>query len=74
MQGGHDVPIHKIISRYFKCLANAKLIEPYVDRFYIYDNSMDDKKARLLFRLSDGKLIKQYVRILPKWASSLLPE
>lgn len=45
---------------------------PYVDRLYVYDNSIEDAEARLLFRLSDGALAKRYVEELPNWASTIL--
>ncbi|MBM2815437.1 MAG: ATPase [Ignavibacteria bacterium] len=41
MQGGHDVPISKIISRYSKSIANCVIISKSVDRLYIYDNSIE---------------------------------
>jgi len=63
MTGGHDVPINKIISRYYKSIANCSLLVPVVDRLYVYDNSVDNALPQLLFRTSDGKLIKQYVPI-----------
>ena len=72
LNGGHDVPIPKIISRYDKSIANCIAIAPYVDRLYIYDNSIEDAEARLLFRLSDGELAKRYVEELPNWASTIL--
>ena len=40
MTGGHDVPIPKIISRYFKSISNCSLLVPVVDRLYVYDNSL----------------------------------
>jgi len=43
------------------------------DRAYIYDNSVDNTPARLLFRTSDGKLIKYYEDINP-WALEILRE
>lgn len=58
IQGGHDVPISKIISRYQKSIFNCKKIIPSVDRLYVYDNSVEDQDASLLFRMSDGKLVK----------------
>lgn len=73
LKGGHDVPIPKIISRYDKSIANCIAIAPYVDRLYVYDNSIDDVEARLLFRLSDGKLAKRYADALPQWAAPILP-
>ena len=37
MEGGHDVPIPKIVSRYNKSIENCKTIAPVVDRLYVYD-------------------------------------
>lgn len=72
LDGGHDVPIPKIISRYDKSIANCIALVPYVDRLYIYDNSIENAEARLLFRLSNGELVKRYVDKLPNWASTIL--
>lgn len=74
IDGGHDVPIPKIISRYDKSIGNCVALAPYVDRLYVYDNSIEDSEARLLFRLADGKLIKQYLEDLPDWARAILPK
>ncbi|MDE7091037.1 MAG: AAA family ATPase, partial [Bacteroidales bacterium] len=73
INGGHDVPISKIISRYDKSMANCKILSTIVDRLYIYDNSIEDVEARLLFRLSEGRLVKRYVDALPAWAEPILP-
>ena len=70
MKGGHDVPITKIISRYYKSIENCKTITPAVDRLYVYDNSVDGEDARL----SEGQLKKMYVADVPEWAQILLPE
>ncbi|MCR5017534.1 MAG: zeta toxin family protein [Bacteroidales bacterium] len=72
MQGGHDVPIPKIISRYQKSIINCKKCALLANRTYVYDNSIEDVDARLLFRMTDGKLYKQYVDDVPEWASSIL--
>ncbi|WP_294558752.1 zeta toxin family protein [uncultured Bacteroides sp.] len=71
MEGGHDVPITKIISRYDKSIANSSIVSEFVDRAYIYDNSIEDVDAQLLFRLKDGKLVKQYVDVIPRWALAI---
>jgi predicted ABC-type ATPase len=63
IEGGHDVPIHKIISRYKKSIVNCVVIAPIVDRLYVYDNSIENEKAKLLFRASNGILTKQYCEI-----------
>ena len=72
LDGGHEVPISKIISRYYKSLLNAAKAISFVDRTYIYDNSVDNQLPRLLFRTSDGKLFKQYTDDIPEWAKTLL--
>lgn len=72
MEGGHDVPITKIISRYNKSIANCCIVSEFVDRTYIYDNSIEDVDAKLLFRLNNGKLVKKYVDNIPRWALPIL--
>ena len=72
MKGGHDVPIPKIISRYQKSIVNCKRCASLADRVYVYDNSIDDADARLLFRLPDGQLFKQYTDDIPEWATTIL--
>ena len=68
LEGGHDVPITKIISRYDKSIANCCIVSHLADRTYIYDNSIENIDAQLLFRLTNGALAKQYVTQIPKWA------
>lgn len=72
MEGGHDVPIQKIISRYQKAILNAIKVARFADRAYFYDNSVDNKNAQLLFRTMDGKFTKKYVDEFPLWAESIL--
>lgn len=74
MKGGHDVPIPKIISRYYKSIENCKTVSTIVDRLYVYDNSVDGEEAKLLFRLVNGKMGKMYVTDLPEWAQAILPD
>lgn len=74
LNGGHDVPIPKIISRYDKSIANCKILSEIVDRLYVYDNSIEDAEARLLFRLASGTLAKRYIENLPDWALPILPK
>ena len=72
MEGGHDVPISKIISRYQKSILNCKRVATIADRVYIYDNSVDDAEARLLFRMTDGRPFKRYTDDIPEWALTIL--
>ena len=72
IEGGHDVPIAKIISRYNKSIVNCVKLSRIVDRTYIYDNSIDNQEARILFRFADGVIIKRYTDIIPQWAQGLI--
>ena len=72
LNGGHEVPISKVISRYYKSLINAAEAISFVDRAYVYDNSIDNQLPRLLYRTTDGRLYKQYVDDIPEWAEMLL--
>lgn len=72
LNGGHEVPISKVISRYYKSLALAARAVSFVDRAYIYDNSRTDELPRLLYRTVDGKVYKRYVDDIALWALSLV--
>ena len=72
MKGGHDVPITKIISRYQKSIVNCKRCAALADRVYVYDNSVDDVEACLLFRMTEGQLFKRYTDEIPLWAQTIL--
>ncbi len=67
IEGGHDVPISKIVSRYTKSISNCCFVSTFVDRIYVYDNSTDFETAKLLFRTVNGVLEKSYNEI-NKWA------
>jgi predicted ABC-type ATPase len=71
MQGGHDVPIPKIINRYFRSIAQCAAIAPWVDRLYLYDNSVDEAEAKLVLRASEGKLVKAY-QTIPEWMTPIV--
>ena len=66
------MPISKVISRYYKSLLNATKAISFVDRAYVYDNSIDNQLPRLLCRTTDEQLFKQYVDEIPEWAGMLL--
>lgn len=72
LEGGHDVSITKIISRYQKSIINCNFISEFVDRLYVYDNSIDNAVATLQFRMSNGVLAKQYVDDIADWAKKIL--
>ncbi len=70
MEGGHDVPIPKIINRYYRSITNCVEIMAKVDRVYFYDNSETNVDPSLVFRVSDGKIAKIYREMVP-WAKSI---
>ena len=72
LNGGHEVPISKVITRYFKSLANVQQAIRFVDRAYIYDNSVDNQLPQLLYRTTKGQIAKRYTDKLPEWAVTLV--
>lgn len=72
VNGGHEVPISKILSRYYLSLANLKVAFDIADRVYLYDNSIDNAQPRLVIRTSDGKIAKRYSEEIPRWVKSVL--
>lgn len=74
MEGGHDVPIQKIISRYEKAIVNAVKVMRFADRAYFYDNSIDNQNAQLLFRTAEGNFAKRYTDSIPEWANKILQQ
>lgn len=71
LEGGHDVPISKIINRYYKSIINCAILAKTIDRLYVYDNSVDFENPKLLFRTKEGRLEKFYSEI-NNWASTIL--
>jgi predicted ABC-type ATPase len=71
LEGGHDVPIRKIIDRWARSIANAAAVAAEVDRIYLYDNSVDDRDAELVVRASGGRTVKTYVEP-PTWMAPIV--
>jgi predicted ABC-type ATPase len=70
INSGHQVPIDKIVSRYYKSIANCIKLIDYIDRIYIYDNSVDNVDPKLIFRVvnkPNNQTIKQYQPLF-NWA------
>jgi len=73
MDGGHDVPISKIISRYNRSIANGAVAMTMADRAYCYDNSTEDRDPKKLFRARDGKIVKTYADLrMHDWGRMML--
>jgi predicted ABC-type ATPase len=47
---------------YSKSIANPAIISKFVDRLYVYDNSVEYKNPKLLFRSVNGQIKKSYNR------------
>ncbi len=73
MQGGHTVPIEKIVSRYARSIANLSALIPTADRVYVFDNSPDAADARLVVRCAQGAVRKIYGG-LPRWVEDALAD
>ncbi len=71
MDGGHDVPIPKIISRYYRSISYSIKAASLVDRAYFYDNSKTDADPQLIFRVADGKIAKRYTDLVP-WTKNIV--
>ena len=72
LNGGHEVPISKTISRYYSSLENISKAIKIADRVYLYDNSVENAAPRLILRTVDGIIAKQYTDDLPDWVRAIL--
>ncbi len=60
IKGGHDVPIPKIIDRYYKSIKNSYKATLLADRGYFYDNSIENQDPELMFKTVDSQISKVY--------------
>lgn len=77
MEGGHNVPIPKIVSRYVGSIASCAEVARDVDRLYLYDNSEDLAPPALVLRAGGGSIVRRYGKPLPWMApivAALAPE
>lgn len=72
LDGGHEVPMSKVISRFYKSIDNASQAIEFVDRAYVYDNSIDNAVPQLLYRTAEGVVVKTYVDNIPLWSQALI--
>lgn len=72
LEGGHEVPIGKIIKRYFLSMQMCVRAAFVADRLYVNDNSIDNNPPEILFRTRDAKLYKQYPELKKhEWAREI---
>ncbi len=72
LNGGHEVPISKTISRYYSSLKNISEAIKIADRVYLYDNSTENAAPRLILRTTDGRIAKRYTDNLPEWVCAVI--
>jgi predicted ABC-type ATPase len=70
MEGGDDVPIPKIIDRYYRSITNSLQAMTWADRAYFYDNTEINRDPLLLFRVHDRKIERTYAEV-PLWAKKI---
>jgi predicted ABC-type ATPase len=75
MEGGHTVPIEKIISRYERSIALAAPALAIADRGYLYDNS--GHEAHRWLRTVEGKPVERYAKKMeeedaPLWIKKIM--
>ena len=70
-EGGHNVPVDKIISRIPRTIANVKNALPLTDVAIFYDNSSQSQPFLSVAQLNEGRLTKQ-MDVLPGWAEDML--
>jgi hypothetical protein len=58
----------KGVGSFYAKSINSEIASQYADRTYVYDNSIDGVEAQLLFRMTEGKIFKEYVKEIPEWA------
>lgn len=71
-EGGHSVPISKIVSRYAGSIRTAVQAIDLVDELWLYDNSAWNKSPALIARVVSGRT--DYVATnLPRWSEPFMP-
>ena len=71
MEGGHTVPLEKIIARYYRSIVNATRVLSEVDRAYVFDNSVDGVPPQRQFRVADGVVARADMRGRHQWADAI---
>jgi predicted ABC-type ATPase len=70
--GGHDVPIDRIVDRYMKSLENLYQAVKLANRAYIFDNSYDGSKETWIAEITNGDKIEIKSDFVPSWVKRSL--
>ena len=66
-QGGHNVPVEKIVQRYVRSLANVQLALPHLSRAYFFDNSGDEMRYLASYADGEGFALQTLESTMPRW-------
>lgn len=66
MQGGHDVPVEKLVARFPRTLANLARAIRELPLVFVYDNSDLSAPFRLIAEYQNGELLKR-IEPSPSW-------
>lgn len=69
-EGGHDVPVEKILPRVFRLRERVREALPMCDSVWLYDNSDSDRPFELVLSV-EANCISTHVTPTPSWASHL---
>ena len=72
LKNGHEVPISKIIKRYYGSISNIKKIVNDIDCLILIDNSIPNKAPKLYNALSLGNICYQKDGSIPSWINEVL--
>jgi predicted ABC-type ATPase len=73
IEGGHEVPIRKILDRWSRSIANCAALVSNVHRLYLYDNSVNDREAQLILRATEGQVVRRY-RPPRRWMTPIIAQ
>jgi predicted ABC-type ATPase len=70
-EGGHPVPLNKIVNRYYRAMSHLGPACQLVDQGMIWDNSGTDLRVVAEFKNTpDGKTTCQLIRPIPYWVAA----
>jgi predicted ABC-type ATPase len=73
LQGGHDVPREKLITRYPRILKNLKAAIRELPHVWVFDNDKIEDPFRLAAAFEDGRLVRAE-KPTPKWLRTVFPK
>lgn len=65
---GRKYDTKKIFDRYYKSLAAAIALSPYVNELCVFDNSIDNRAPELVLQMDGERTILYRSRNIPEWA------